>query len=215
RARAAGEKTLDRWRHNFRFGLAGFVRGNQRPEAIDDDIHGVTHFDQFFFTFHGARHVEFMVKGHEIEYTLREFAIVANRHDEVQPKRADALPFALDGALAQPLAGNLRPDLIFHPGLVLVADPARFARKNQRGLIFERDDDVYITVDDFESGHIKDRALKPRILIAADDERVQSGCLHARANVLVAAIDFCLTWQDNLSGCSRRITRRRLARKSL
>src|SRR5258708_9666569 len=37
---AASEETLDRRRHDFGFGLAWFIAGNQRPEAVDDDVHG-------------------------------------------------------------------------------------------------------------------------------------------------------------------------------
>src|ERR1700675_1356788 len=212
---AASEETLDCGRHDFGFGLARPVSGNQRPETIDDDVHGIADFDKFFFALHGARHVEFLIKGHKFERTLRQFTVVADGHDEVHPKSANTLPFPLGGAIAQPPAGNVGPDLIFYPGLLLVTDPASFARKDERGFVFERDDDVNITMNDFESGGVEDRALESRVLIAADDESVHAGGLHAGTNVLVPAIDFFLTWQNVLSGCSLRIIRRRLVRKSL
>ena len=75
--------------------------------------------------------------------------------------------------VAQPLAGNVGPDLIFHPRLSFVADPASFAREDQRGFAFERDDDVNVTMNDFESGGVEDRALESGVLVAADDERVE------------------------------------------
>jgi hypothetical protein len=54
-------------------------------------------------------------------------------------------------------------------------------------------------MNNLESGGVEDRALESRVLIAADDESVQSGSLHARADVLVPAIDFFLTWQNTPS----------------
>src|SRR5260221_10239077 len=141
RAGAAREETLDSGRHDFSFGLARLVAGDQRPEAINDDVHGIADFDEFLFTLHGARHVEFLMEGHKVERALREFTVVADGHNEVHPKSADALPLALDSAVAQPLTGNVGPDLIFHPWLLLVTDPASFARKDERRFVFERDDE--------------------------------------------------------------------------
>src|SRR5208282_58967 len=212
---AASEETLDRGCHDFSFGLAWLVAGNQRPEAIYDDVHGVADLDEFFFALHGTHHVEFLIEGHEFEWALREFAVIANGHDKVHTKRADALPFAIDGAVAQPLAGNVGPHLIRYPGLLLVADPASFARKDERRFVFEWEDDVNVTMNNLESRGVKDRALESGVLIAADDERIQTGGLHPRPNVFVTAIDFFLTWQTALSGYSLRIIRRWLARKSL
>ena len=146
---------------------------------------------------------------------MRRFTVVADGHNEVHPKSADALPFALDGAVAQPLAGNVGPDLIFHPWLLLVPDPASFARKDERRFVFERDDDVNVTMNDFESGGVENSTLESGILIAADDESVQSSGLHAGTNVFVTAIDFFLAWQNVLSGCLLRTIRRRLVRRSL
>ena len=51
-------------------------------------------------------------------------------------------------------------------------------------------------MNDFESGGVENRALESSVLIAADDESVESRGLHAPADVLVAAIDFFLAWQD-------------------
>src|SRR5271166_981028 len=202
RAGAASKETLDRRRHDFSLGLARPVRGNQRPEAVDDDIHGIAHFDKFFFALNGAGHVEFLIKGHQFEWTLRQFAIVANRHDEVHAERTDAFPLALGGTFAQPLAGNVGPNLIFHPRFFLVADPSSFAGKDKRGFAFERDDDVDVTMNDLESGGVEDGALESSILIPADHEGVQLGSLHPGTDVGISAIDFFLTWQNDLCAYS-------------
>jgi hypothetical protein len=53
-------------------------------------------------------------------------------------------------------------------------------------------------MNDFESGGVENRAFEPSVLIAADDESVQSGGLHAGADVFVTAIDFFRTWQKDL-----------------
>ena len=116
--------------------------------------------------------------------------------DEVHPESADALPFARDRAVAQPLAGNVGPDLIRYPGLLFVADPASFSRKDERGFVFERYDNVNVPMNDFESGGVEDRTFESRVLIAADYESVESRGSHARANVFVTAIDFFLARHD-------------------
>ena len=170
--------------------LPGLYAGNQRPEAIDDDVHGVANFDEFFFALHGARHVELLVEGDEFERTMREFAVIAHGHDEIHAEDADALPFALDGAIAQPLAGNVGPDLIFHPRLFLVADPAGFAGKNERRLAFERDDDVNVAMNDFESGGVEDRAFESGVLVAADDERVEIRLLACASGCFCSGVRF-------------------------
>ncbi len=61
------KKSFDCGRHDFGFGLARLVAGDQRPETVDDDIHGIAHFDEFFFALHGARHVELAIEGHEFK----------------------------------------------------------------------------------------------------------------------------------------------------
>jgi hypothetical protein len=55
-------------------------------------------------------------------------------------------------------------------------------------------------MNDFESRGVENRTLESGILIAADDQSVQSGGLHAGTDVSVTAIDFFLTWQNDLSG---------------
>jgi hypothetical protein len=53
-------------------------------------------------------------------------------------------------------------------------------------------------MDNLESGRVENRAFESSVLIAADDQSVQSGGLHAGADVLVTAIDFFRTWQKDL-----------------
>jgi uncharacterized membrane protein len=99
------------------------------------------------------------------------------------------------GAFAYPSAGNVRPHLIFYPRLGFVADPAGFTRKNQRWLAFQGQQNIHIAVHNLESGRIENRALEARVLIAADNQGVQTSGRHARTNVLVTAINFRLTRQ--------------------
>jgi hypothetical protein len=47
----------------------------------------------------------------------------------------------------------------------------------------------------FKTGDVQDSAFETRILIAADDERVETRTLHGSADVFVATIDFELAWQ--------------------
>jgi hypothetical protein len=51
-------------------------------------------------------------------------------------------------------------------------------------------------MDDFEAGSVKDRAFESGVLIAADDQGIESSGLHAGTDVFVAAIDFFLSWQQ-------------------
>ena len=67
RSCAAREKTLHRRRHDLGFGLARLVGVDQRPEAVDDDVHGVAHFGEFFFALNRARHIELAIEGNEFE----------------------------------------------------------------------------------------------------------------------------------------------------
>jgi hypothetical protein len=60
-------------------------------------------------------------------------------------------------------------------------------------------------VDDFKSRGVKDRAFKAGILVAADNERVKIVLLHPRADVSIAAIDFVLARQIDLSVLFRRL----------
>jgi hypothetical protein len=55
-------------------------------------------------------------------------------------------------------------------------------------------------VDDFEAGGVEDRAFESGVLIAADDQGVESGGLHPGTDVFVTAIDLFRTWQSDLGG---------------
>jgi hypothetical protein len=52
-------------------------------------------------------------------------------------------------------------------------------------------------MNDFESRRVEDRTFESGLLVAANDESVQSGGLHPRADVLETAIDLLLTWQND------------------
>ena len=84
--------------------------------------------------------------------------------------------------------------MILYPWLALIADPARFARKYQRRLALERKQNVHVAVNNLEPRHVKHCALEAGVLVAADQQRVQSGLLHVRADVLVPSFNFFLTW---------------------
>ena len=126
---------------------------------------------------------------------MGQLAVVAHGHDEVHAVDANAFPFALLGTFADPTPWNIRPDLVFNPGLRLVANPARLAREYQRGFVFQREQHVNISMHDLEPRRIEHGAFKTGVLIAANDERVDSRRSHARSNVLVAALDFVLARQ--------------------
>src|SRR5262249_51394952 len=51
-------------------GLSGSIRANQRPKPVEDDVHRIAHFGEFFFALHCPRHVELRVEGNEFESSL-------------------------------------------------------------------------------------------------------------------------------------------------
>ena len=102
---------------------------------------------------------------------------------------------ALQSNIAEPLARDLGPYVILYPGLRLVADPARFSRKNKCRFTLQWEEDIHIAVDDLKTGHIKDRALKPGVLVPAHQERIQFRLLHVGADILIAPFNLFLTWQ--------------------
>ena len=97
--------------------------------------------------------------------------------------------------VAEPLAGDVGPDVVFDPGLLLVADPAGFAWKDERGIAVEREQHVNVAMDDFESGGVQDGAFETGVLVSADDKGVEIFRSHAGADVFITAVDFVLTWQ--------------------
>ena len=121
---------------------------------------------------------------------MLQFAIVAHRHDVVESVHGDALPAFIVGALAQPAAGNLGPDFFLHERLLLVADPARLLREDQRRIALQRDENIHVAMNDLEARGVEDSAFEAGILVAADDERVDILFAHGGADVGVAAIGF-------------------------
>jgi hypothetical protein len=195
RAGAAGKETLDRRRHDLRLGASRAVRLDQRPETVLDDVHGFAHLDKLFFTLHRSRHIEMEIEGQPFAASLHHLAVVADRQHVVQAIDADALPLLLVGFLAHPAAGQVRPDLVAHPGLLLVADPAGLARENKRRFAFQGEYDIHVAVHDLEAGHVENRAFETGVLITAHDQGIQLGAFHSGTDVGKATRDFFLTWQ--------------------
>jgi hypothetical protein len=48
----------------------------------------------------------------------------------------------------------------------------------------------------FETRDVQNGTFKTRVLIAADDERVETRTLHSGTDIFVATIDFELAWQS-------------------
>ncbi len=111
RAGAAGEKALDRGRHDLRLGAPRAVALDHRPEALEDDVHAVADLGQLFLALHRASHVELEVERDEFSRAF-ELAEVAHRHDEVQAIDGEPLPAARACLLGQPTAGDLGPDVL-------------------------------------------------------------------------------------------------------
>src|SRR3989441_4021314 len=148
---ATGKEALYGGRHDFGFGFARLVSGDQSPEAVENDVHRVAHFSKFFFTFYSARHVELKIERDEFKLSVAKLAIITNRHDEVHSIDTNSFPATLAATLADPLTGDIRPDLIFDPGLGFIANPAGFAREDQSRFALERKQDVHVPMHNLES----------------------------------------------------------------
>src|SRR5262249_25305060 len=195
---AAGKKSFYGGSHDLGFCFPRLVCLHQGPETVDDDVHRVAYFRQFLLALDGARHIELKVELHQLKPALRQLAVIADRHDEIHAVNADPLPAALPGTIGNPLAGNFGPDVVLDPGFDLVADPAGFPGEDQGRFAFERQYNVNVTVNDFETGDIEHGPFEARVLVAADDQRVEACCPHGGADVFVTAIDFHLAWQSFL-----------------
>ena len=162
RTGAAREESLDGGRHDFGFGLARLVGRDQRPEAVDDDVHRVAHFDEFFFALDGARHVELEIEGNQFERTLCQFAIIAHGHDEIHAVDADALPSAF-AARAREIhwPGTSGQTWSFTQGLFLSPIQRASRGKTKRGSPVERDQDVNVAMHDLEAGDVEDAPSNP------------------------------------------------------
>src|SRR5262249_19643599 len=98
--------------------------------------------------------------------------------------------------LAQPLSWNLCPHFFAHPGSFLVTDPPRLARENKHRIASEWDQHVYVAVHDLKTRRVSHGALKARILISANDQRIDLLSLHGGANVPIAPVDFVWCGHD-------------------
>src|SRR5882757_7452507 len=169
----ASEETLYSRRHDFSFGLAWFIRRDQCPEAVQDDIHGVVHFDQFLFALYRAYHVECRVKGNQFEGSFSQLAVITNRHHEIHAVNSDTFPLLFGGPLGEPVTRNIRPNLIFDPGLGFIAYPASLSWKYERWFAFQGNQNVNVSMYDFKPGNIKNCTFETGVLVAANDESVQ------------------------------------------
>ncbi len=192
RPRASGEKAFHRRRHNLRLRLACLVGPDQRPEAVQNNVHRVAHFGQFFFALHGAGHVELLIEWHQLQSSTSQFAVIAHRHHEIHAVHTEPLPSPFDASIADPLPRHLRPNLLPHPRLALVANPARFSRKHQRRLAVQRKQHVHVAMDDLKTRQVEHRALETCVLVSADQQCIQAFLLHLRPDVLVPALHFLL-----------------------
>src|SRR5207245_5828333 len=118
---------------------------------VENDFHCFVLSGDFFLAFYCARHIELKIERNQLEWTMTKLAIVSNRHDEVHSVDTNSPPATLAATLADPLAGNIRPDLIFDPGLGFIANPARFAREDQSRFACERKQDVHVPMHNLES----------------------------------------------------------------
>ena len=148
---ATGKEALHGGRHDFGFGFARLVSGDQSPEAVENDVHCIAHFGEFFLAFYCARHIKLKIERDEFKLSVAKLAIITNRHDEVHSIDTNSFPATLAATLADPLTGDIRPDLIFDPGLGFIANPARFAREDQSRFACERKQDVHVPMHNLES----------------------------------------------------------------
>ncbi|PYR87231.1 MAG: hypothetical protein DMG18_00340 [Acidobacteria bacterium] len=172
-SRSSGEETLHGRRHDFGFGLSGFVAFEHCPEALFDDGHAVAEARQLFLRFHGSCHIELDIEPHQlIRLSGRKCLIIAHGHDEFHSIHADAFPSLGFRAFPQPLSGNVRPNLLLHLRFCLVSDPSRLARKNENRFAVEGNQDVSIAVHDLKIGNVANRAFETGVLASANDQRI-------------------------------------------
>jgi len=129
---------LHRGRHDFGFSLARLVGRDECPEPVNDDVHGVAHFGELFVALDRACHIELAIKGNQRKRTPCQLHIVAYGHDEIHAVHSDSFPSTFLPSFAKPASWNIRPDMVFDPGLGLVADPTRLPRKYKRRLARQR-----------------------------------------------------------------------------
>src|SRR2546427_527156 len=67
---ASREEALDRRSHDFGFGFAWFVGGDESPKTVKDDVHGLANFHEFFLALDSASHVELRIEGNEFKRRL-------------------------------------------------------------------------------------------------------------------------------------------------
>jgi hypothetical protein len=192
RSSTSSEENLHGGCHNFGLRFAHVKSIEQCVKALLNDVHRIADFGQLLFALDRARHVEVEIEGNEFKAALLQLAIVAHRHDVVESIDRDALPGFILGSFAQPAARDIGPNFLLHEGLLLVADPARLLREHQHRIASQRDENAHITMYDLETRGVEYGAFEARVLVAADDERVDALFAHRGADIGVSAIDFYL-----------------------
>ena len=115
--------------------------------------------------------------------------VVAHGHDVVHPVDADALAAH---RVREPLARPVDELLPLDPGRAVLADVTRLGREDDRRLTVDRQQHVRVPVHDHETAQIRDRALEARVLVAADDHRIESVSLRGFAHEPVPPFDLVL-----------------------
>src|SRR5205823_2162115 len=92
---ATGKEALHGGRHDFGFGFARLVSGDQSPEAVENDVHCIAHFGEFFLAFYCARHIKLKIERDEFKLSVAKLAIITNRHDEVHSIDTNSHPVLL------------------------------------------------------------------------------------------------------------------------
>ena len=158
------------------------------PEAFRVDAHAVAHGRELELGLDHARVVERDVPADELA-RARKGGVVAHRHHVVHPVDADA-PAA--HPLREPVAGTVDELLLVDPGRAVLADVARLAREDDRRLAVDRKEHVGVAVHDHEAAEVRDRAFEARVLVAADDHRVEPVTRRRLAHEPVTAFDLVL-----------------------
>ena len=143
--------------HHLGGGLPGCVRLEEDLETALVDPHGVSYGVELRLALHRAGVVELDVERDEVEAVER--AIVAHRHDVVEPEDADAPPARIARPRSHQLAGAVVEDLL-ELGRPVLADEACLCRKDDVCVAVRRHDDVRVAMDDLEARHVRD--ARPR-----------------------------------------------------
>ena len=88
------------------------------------------------------------------------------------------------------LAGT-RVEHLLERRRAVLADVPRLGRKHDERIAVGGDHDVRVPVDDLEARHVGDGALEAAVLVAGDDQGVESLLAHRGPDVGVTAVQLC------------------------